>query len=569
MMNTLACNVVWFLSCLPGAVAFVAAACLPRVSQRRILRRILSANAATEYGESHTFASIRTPHEFAARVPPSEFGDYRDAIDAIRGTGDHTRIVAEEVRVLEPTSGTGSSPKLVPYTRSLRREFLAGIRPWMAGLYLRTPSLFLGRQYWSVSPNTRPVAVAGDGVRVGFENDTEYLGALGRRLSRRVMAAPPELARVEDPEAFEYLTLLFLVRDAGLRLMSVWHPSFLTILLDALPSHWPALVADIRSGRIREDLELPAPLRCTLQALLRPSPARAEALAAVDPGRTDGPMSIWPRLRVISCWEVGAESWLSRLRLWFPAARVQGKGLVATEGIVTIPLGAVGPAVVAVRSHFLEFRERATGVVRRAWELEQGRDYTVLLTTGGGLYRYCLHDVVRAEGRFLRTPRLRFLGREGCVSDMVGEKLDLCLAEEAIAWAQEQTGQSLGFAMLAPERDPDGRCGYVCYAAAGNGRGVDWTALADGVEAHLAEAYHYRHARRLGQLQPVRVFELTGAPDVEYREHCARNGMKRGDVKFLRLSRQPGWGNVFEGRFVAQSGAVAASTACPGGPVEV
>ena len=47
----------------------------------------------------------------------------------------------------------------------------------------------------------------------------------------------------------------------------------------------------------------------------------------------------------------------------------------------------------------------------------------VVLTTGGGLYRYQLRDEVEVVGFFRRCPLLRFLGKSDRVSDLVGEKL--------------------------------------------------------------------------------------------------------------------------------------------------
>ena len=47
---------------------------------------------------------------------------------------------------------------------------------------------------------------------------------------------------------------------------------------------------------------------------------------------------LWPRLRVVSCWDQGrARAEADTIRRWFPRARVQGKGLLATEGVVSVP----------------------------------------------------------------------------------------------------------------------------------------------------------------------------------------------------------------------------------------
>ena len=55
------------------------------------------------------------------------------------------------------------------------------------------------------------------------------------------------------------------------------------------------------------------------------------------------------------------------------------KGLIATEGIVTIPFEGHHP--LAIRSHFFEFLDR-NDQPKLAHELEAGSEYTVVLTTG-------------------------------------------------------------------------------------------------------------------------------------------------------------------------------------------
>ena len=56
------------------------------------------------------------------------------------------------------------------------------------------------------------------------------------------MAVPDELRLVKDMEVFRYVTLLCLLRQRELRLISVWHPSFLTLLVDALSTNWQELL---------------------------------------------------------------------------------------------------------------------------------------------------------------------------------------------------------------------------------------------------------------------------------------------------------------------------------------
>ena len=278
---SLLANLAWLASCLPATLAFLAALAWPERSQRRLLRRLLANLPATRYGrENGAGSTMRTAEDFL-RLPIADYASLRPFVAAIQA-GEPGVLSAEPVVVLQPTSGTGAAPKLIPFTRGLQRQFRAALAPWMASLFVRRPRLLLGRQYWCVSPNTRSRAADQSVVPAGFMDDTDYLDRWQRGLARKLLVAPDELARVEDPAAFEFLTLLFLVREKNIRLVSVWHPSFLTMLVDALPRHAPALDACLRSGALPAGLDLPADVRTALAKRLRPNPERAAVIARMD-----------------------------------------------------------------------------------------------------------------------------------------------------------------------------------------------------------------------------------------------------------------------------------------------
>jgi len=380
------------------------------------------------------------------------------------------------------------------------------VAPWIGDLYARRPRLARGTAYWSITPLALEEESTGGPVPVGFEEDAEYLGGgFWRRLVDATLAVPGAVRYVRDPDAFRYVTLLFLLRRRDLSLISVWHPSFLTLLMDALPGFWDSLLRDVERG----------------------TPRRAAELKALTP---DAPARIWPRLGLISCWgDAHAALSLPELARAFPGVEIQPKGLLATEGFVTIPFAGRWP--LAIRSHFFEFLPEDGGDPRFAWELEEGGIYSVVLTTGGGLYRYRLQDRVRVEGFVERTPSLRFLGKEGHVSDLRGEKLHESFVAGALARVFETTGIAPRFAMLAPAEG--GPTGYTLYIE------VEDTQLADlgrMVDEELSANPHYRLCRALGQLAEVRVQRLEKDAYSRYLEHCRKRGQRMGDVKPLALS---------------------------------
>ena len=119
---------------------------------------------------------------------------------------------------------------------------------------------------------------------------------------------------------------------------------------------------------------------------------------------------------------------------------------------------------VAVPSCGAPARTKPARSAARAHELRTGESYTVIVTTGGGLWRYRLGDLVEVDGFIGATRSLRFLGRGASVSDLCGEKLAETFATHAIAASCASCACTPHFALLAPEHDPAGRWSYTLFA---------------------------------------------------------------------------------------------------------
>lgn len=425
-------NGLWLASAVRDARAFRAS--LDRVAevQEAIRRRITGFPTLEEFRER---VAIRSWDERAERPSPPD-------------------PVERWVR----TSGSSGPAKEIPWTRALRQEFKRAIAPWIVNLFAAEPRAFAGEAYWSISP---------DG-----ESDEDVLGPIERRLVRAVQAVPSSVRLTS--ENFREETLRHLTRCRTLSLISVWHPSFLDLLVGDL-----------------------------------------------DTERT------WPHLRVVSCWaDANAAGPAAALAKKFPHAKVQPKGLLSTEGFVTIPYD--GANVLAYRSHFFEFRDGEA--IRLAHELETGRRYEVVLTTGGGLHRYATEDIVEVTGYRGRAPILRFAGRARHVSDHFGEKLNEIFVRERLEAALRDVPHS--FAMLACEGNS-----YVLY--------IDSNAevALDALEQSLRESYHYDLARRLGQLQPLRLMRVHDGASTYLRVKSEQQPL--GHIKIPALDREQGWTERF------------------------
>ncbi len=542
-------NSLWLAACLPEYCRFHRAVTRVADEQAALLASIVSANADTAFGRMHGFKSIRCVSDYQSRVPVRDYDGHQEWIDRA-AAGEKQVLTGEPVRLFEPTSGSTGSSKLVPYTSMLQQQFSRGVQAWIADLFLRHPKLLTGRAYWSVSPMATKARYTSGGIPIGFEDDAAYLGGWQQRLVGRAMAVPGTLSRIESLDTVRYLTLLFLVHCRDLRLISVWNPTFLSLLMECLP-HWGEEIArDLEDGTISR-----SPMPAELLPRLHPDPRRAQDLRASLRSATaaERHASLWPGLRLISCWtDANAAAPAAELRILFPQAQIQGKGLLATEGLVSIPLIGHDGAALAVRSHFFEFLPVAPsgemGAAQPAHELVQGRQYSVVMTTGGGMYRYRTGDLVEVTGHFHGCPLIRFLGRHDQVSDWFGEKLNEAHVGRILRESFQDNAVSPSFAMLACDTRP--APAYVLYVEVEAPDSV-LDHVARKIEESLCGNSGYHYARQLGQLAPLRVFRAEHAA-ASYLAHAIRRGQRSGDVKPAALDRRDMWSQVFHGRFVSR-----------------
>ena len=526
---------------LSARVRFERATANPARAQREILFRILRQNATSETGRELGFGTIQSVAEFRKRVPIRDYDAIGPAIDRM-AAGESRVLTDHHVRCFEPTGGSSGTSKLIPYTEALLSEISEATMPWVFDLLHHGGAIRNGTSYWAVSPPARRERVTPGGTPIGMEHDSDYFPRFVRAMLDRVLGTPRELARIPDVATCRYVTLRALLARPDLAFISVWNPSFLTLLASSLDECFPALLRDLESG------ELSVPLASDLRgALTHALPARPRLSRELRCrfGRTppENLGAVWERLDLISCWADGhAARALEVMRQRFPSVAVQAKGLLSTEGVVSFPLTRAGGAVAAVSSHFLELMpdDGATEAIG-VENADVGRTYEVVLTTSGGLYRYRTKDLVRVDGRYRRAPVLTFVGRSDAASDIAGEKLTPQLVERVITSACKALGVRPTFAMLAPVWRQTETPHYALFAECGP---LEAARLAAAIEARLCDAHHYALCRELGQLDAVRPVAVEQG-EATYERGCLVRGQRAGSIKPVALDARLGWDGDF------------------------
>jgi hypothetical protein len=481
----------------------------PRATQLALLKRILERGAASAFGRAHGFEGLDSLAAFRRQVPVRGYDGFKPWIDRV-AAGEGAVLTAEPVIAFEETGGSRSGRKLVPYTQASLQGFRSAVLPWLGDLADRRPATFAGRAYVAISPAARAPRSTAGGIPIGMPSEGAYLGEGLMAALESVLALAPEVAGILDIDCWRFVTLRSLLAAADLSFVSVWSPTFLLSLIQALPALLEPLARSLHDGTIEG-----SPIRSPVFA---PDPERARlisAAAARDPIDT---RRIWPQLCMVSAWADGASRpYAQRLREMFPHAQLQPKGLLATEGAVSIPWSGPNGAVPALTSAFLEFIGD-DGRVLLCDELREGEGYRVVMTTPGGLYRYDLGDRLRCCAFDHGLPRLEFIGRAGVATDIVGEKL----TEGFVADVLSRVGAQ---ACLAPRATATPFYELLVEAPRDNVR-----LLAASVEQRLRENPQYAYARTIGQLGPVVPRAVERLLD-RYLAFEADRGRRLADIK--------------------------------------
>jgi hypothetical protein len=472
----------------------------PQVAQQRVQAAIFKSLTGSEYGKA---LGVRSLTDWQ-KIPIVDYTDLEPWIERQKQTLAPL-LTPEPVLFYERTSGSRGAAKWIPYTRSLRRSFSHLFAIWAQDLIQHGPAFSTGKVYFCISPQLTTPPPTAAGVPVGLADDSEYLDGWLQWVLKPFLVAPPGLSRIHNPEQFKQQLCLALLQTEKLEIISIWSPSFLTVLLDYIHQSRQFLCEQLRDRISSERLQLIAEPTTTWAA-------------------------IWPHLKLISCWDsVYAADQAQGLRSQFPGVMVQGKGLLATEAPMTVPLISAQGCVPLLDEVFFEFAD-STGAIHLLHELEVGQEYALIVSQKGGLYRYRVGDRVRVTHSYLNTPCLEFLGRDQSTSDLVGEKLHAAFVAKVLD--DLELGAST-FRSLVPVTEPHPH--YLLLLDRAN---CPEGAIAAQLDAALCQSPHYHHARLLGQLAPVKVWVSSTIQELVTQQQI-QTGKKWGDIKYEILATQP------------------------------
>lgn len=528
-----------------------------RGTQERVLRSIIRNAVNSDFGRDHSFSGIADHESYRLAVPVTEYSDIEGMVEDIARTGREGVLFDGATVFLTSTSGTTGRNKLIP-------ESARGMDAKSSVVKLR--NLYLNRAFSEAAASSERfrALVAGKGVSSGMgtdlagmfhyfplasamrnsvsESGIEVGFASGKTFDSTAasdgLAFPRVLMGIRSAEASMYLTMLFAMAHEDVITIAGNNAGRMVSRIEYARDHAEMLIRDMRNGTIDPSVDLDPDERRSVEALAEPNPERADALQAIlDEGRGSFvPARYWPYLISAGFWLSGsAGTGVERLR------PLLGDGVVffdvgygASEAKINIPMEpGVGYGPLAIASAFYEFIPAGGGDVLTADQLEDGKDYEILLTTYSGLYRYNLHDLVRVRGFTGDTPNIEFISKTREILNIAQEKVPAPALIEKVSEYLSSNGAVVRQAQVWPDLDG---LRYELFVEPESG---DPVRASEGLDDFICREFPmYGRNRGFGALAPMAVHRMRGGwQDSLYSEREA-SGAPPSQVKLDALAKK-------------------------------
>jgi len=508
----------------------------PQSTQWNVLRRILNANRQSRYGQEHGFGQIKSYEDFVRQVPVQEYEALRPYID--EQDTQHTPALTQAMPIMYAvTSGTTGQPKFIPVLSSTVKEYRQEQGLLAHVLFSNFPMAFTGKVLGMVSPAVEGRRPSGRPYGSVSGRLYQHMPALMRLNS----IIPPAVYAIEDATLKYRVMLRLALQEPEITYLGGANGSSFLRMLAVLNDSREALAESLEQGTTATLGGLTPRVKRIVRRRLRRLPAVAQRLRALPHELTYA--DFWPEIRLLTVWTGGSCGIaVEKLRTQLPpATQVVELGYMASEfrGTVTVD-PASGGGVPTLHHHFFEFIEpvdwdNGRRQFLQLHELQEGRDYYVIATTGAGLYRYFMNDIVRVVGRFEETPTLVFMQKGKGVTSITGEKLYEAQLLQAVREVCERYETVTEFVMALADEEGSVYKLYVEPVAIL----ATASAMAAELDARIGELnMEYQAKRDSGRLAPLELYWLKRGTGEAYKAFCIGRGQREGQFKTVALQRQ-------------------------------
>ena len=403
----------------------------PDKSNEELLMRILRDNENTEYGRKYNFKDIHSIEEYRKNVPFSNYDDYQPYIKRMVQNKETNLITAYNVIQYAETSGSVGVQKKIPVTNK-------SMEVYEKYSFSRTKALaskYHHRTYGKAVPFEKGLNMLETETTV-MEDGTPR-GSVTGSVSRRFRKLFPLFLTSPDPILFpvggmnmQYMKARFALEEPNL----TWKLSaFMTNIVDMMnyiKNHWEMIVDDIEHGTLNDDVCEPRS-RSVIMPYIKANPKRARELRKIFEEGFDTP--IIPRLWPKSSWtcSIGTGGFATYTEKYKQFAgddiAIDFFVYAASEGMFAACIDMNDPRFLPlVDSCFFEFlpidAPQGSNDTLTLEQLEDGKEYEIIITNQCGFYRYKIEDVIRVVGFHNKSPMITFAYRKSQLVNVAAEK---------------------------------------------------------------------------------------------------------------------------------------------------
>lgn len=420
----------------------------PMQTQEEFLMTLLHENKDTEYGRKYGFKDIHSIEDYRKAVPVTEYGDYAPYIERMAYKGEKDVLTAYRVDHYSKSSGTIGKPKLIPFSErsaKISDEYVNGCTYAIADRYQ-----MLGRAK-GINLVESHLETLASGATCG--SYTARLILIYKTLYEGSQTPPIEVMMPRETMNTRYLHSLYALLEPKLTYCTCAFYSYFVEVLRFIEKNWRQLADDVEKGSINPDVKMPEDIRRKLEAQIKANPKRAAEIRSVmekhEPGTLLVPL-LWKDFRCVSgIGTAGFSTYTEMLeRYCGPKVGFLLQGVIASEGVFsTLYDKNTTRSVLLPDSVFYEFKpeeDEDYDHLLTLDQLEDGKNYELVVTNLSGLYRYKMKDVVKVVGKYQQTPTIEFMYRANQTVNLMGEKT----TEVALREVARRLARRCGFTLV-------------------------------------------------------------------------------------------------------------------------
>jgi len=464
----------------------------PMEAQQRVFARLMAQGRQTQFGKEFGLAGTTMPAQFAARVPVQPYEQLQPRIERVM-RGERDVLWPGTVRWFAKSSGTTNGrSKFIPVTReSLIGTHYAGGQDMIAAYMAAQPAsrMFAGKC----------LVLGGSHQINGLNNGSRY-----GDLSAVMLQNLPQWARLHRM------------------------PSLKTALMPNWEEKLERVVAEVLPENITNIAGVPTWTLVLMHRLLAKTGAKTIK-------------EIWPNLELYTHGGVSFVPYRGQFDEVFGKGNVKYQETYnASEGFFGFQDDLSRPELLLMTDHgvYYEFIEAGNIATENPQvlpleDVQAGRNYALVISTTGGLWRYLIGDTIKFTSTF--PFRFQVSGRTRHFINAFGEELIIENAEQALRLACEATGAAVADFTAAPV--------YLQGKARGRHQWlIEFSVVPQSLEvfAELLDAGLRRinsdyDAKRTADIALTRL-ELVAMPAGSFSRWLAANGRLGGQNKVPRLA---------------------------------